>query len=203
MPILMPTAIVGRVKGLFVNSHRDEGLESAPLETVTVAYEGFDGEDHGGLTRPSCSRFKLQYKKGTEIRNTRQISILGGEELQAIAEEMGLDEIAPEWVGANLVLEGIPQLTQIPPSSRLIFEGGASLVVDMENGPCRFAAEQIDRHRPGKGMSFAKVAAGRRGVTAWVEKIGDIALGEEVRLHIPPQRIYEPAMTKPAIEAAE
>ncbi len=196
MPVLMPTAIEGRVAGLFVNHDRDTDLESAPLNSVDVGYEGFIGEAHGGLTRPSCSRVKLQYPRGTEIRNTRQISILSREELDAVAADMGLDTIAPEWVGANLILEGIPALTQLPPSSRLIFSGGVSLVVDMENGPCRFAAEQIETHRPGKGMRFAKVADGRRGVTAWVEKTGTMALGETVRLHIPPQRIYEPALKK-------
>lgn len=200
MPILMPTAIVGRVAGLYVNSDRDANLESSARDQVTASYAGFEGEDHGGLTRPSCSRVKLQYKRGTEIRNTRQISILSREELDAVASEMGLDVIEPEWVGANLILEGIPTLTQLPPSSRLIFAGGASLVVDMENGPCRFAAEQIEQHRPGKGMSFAKIADGRRGVTGWVEKTGDIALGEEVRLHIPPQRLYEPAIKRAAAE---
>lgn len=200
MPILMPTAIEGRVTGLYVNSNRDVTLESTSLDRVMAGYDGFAGEDHGGLTRPSCSRVKLQYKRGTEIRNTRQISILSREELEAVAAEMGLDVIEPEWVGANLILEGIPTLTQLPPSSRLIFENGASLVVDMENGPCRFAAEQIETHRPGKGMRFAKVADGRRGVTAWVEKTGEIALGESVRLHIPPQRIYEPAQKRQAAE---
>ena len=194
MPILTPTSIVGQVKGLYVNSSRDVDLESSSLDQVNVSYKGFDGEDHGGLTRDSCSRVKLQYKKGTKIRNTRQISILSREELDAVASEMGLEEIEPEWVGANLIIEGIPILTQLPPSSRLIFDGGVSLVVDMENGPCRFAAEQIELHRPGKGTGFAKIAKGRRGVTAWVEKIGEISLGESVRLHIPPQRIYEPAM---------
>ncbi len=197
MPILTPTAIVGQVKGLYVNNSRDIDLESSSLDQVNVSYGGFDGEDHGGLTRDSCSRVKLQYKKGTEIRNTRQISILSQEELDAVANEMGLEEIEPEWIGANLIIEGIPILTQLPPSSRLIFDGGVSLVVDMENGPCRFAAEQIDLHRPGKGAGFAKIAKGRRGVTAWVEKIGAISLGENVRLHIPPQRIYEPAMATP------
>jgi len=200
MPILMPTAIEGRATGLYVNNSRDTDLESNARDQVLVTYEGFEGEDHGGLTRPSCSRVKLQYKRGTEIRNTRQISILSQEELNAVAAEMDLDEIEPEWVGANLILTGIPDLTQIPPSSRLIFEGGVSLVVDMENGPCRFAAEQIDVHRPGKGLRFAKVADGRRGVTAWVEKTGQISIGESVRLHIPPQRIYEPALKRAAAE---
>jgi hypothetical protein len=196
MPVLMPTNVEGRVTGLFVNHDRDADLESGALDSVDVSYEGFVGEAHGGLTRPSCSRVKLQYPRGTEIRNTRQISILGREELDAVAAEMDLDVIAPEWIGANLILEGIPTLTQLPPSSRLIFSGGVSLVVDMENGPCRFAAEQIEKHRPGKGMRFAKVADGRRGVTAWVEKTGKIAMGETARLHIPPQRIYEPAMKR-------
>ena len=175
-------------------------MESIARERVTLTYDGFEGEAHGGMTRLSCSRVKMQYPRGTEIRNARQISILGQEELDAIAADMGLDRIAPEWVGANLVLEGIPLLTQLPPSSRLIFEGGASLVVDMENGPCRYAAEQIDVHRPGAGLNFVQIASGRRGVTAWVEKIGEIALGETCRLHIPPQRLYEPALEREAAE---
>ena len=200
MPVLMPTAIEGRVIGLYVNGNREATLESKSLERVTASYDGFEGEDHGGLTRPSCSRVKLQYKRGTEIRNTRQISVLSREELASVAADMDLDVIEPEWVGANLILEGIPTLTQLPPSSRLIFENGASLVVDMENGPCRFAAEQIESHRPGKGLRFAKVANGRRGVTAWVEKTGEIALGESVRLHIPPQRIYQAALKQQAAE---
>ncbi len=194
MAILKPTAIHGRVFGLYINNSRKDDLESTALDSVTVTYEGFEGEDHGGLTRPSCSRVKLQYKRGTEIRNARQISILSREELDGIASDMGLDTIKPEWVGANLVFEGIPDLTQLPPGSRLIFEGGTSLVVDMENAPCRYTAAQIGIHRPEKSTAFTKYATGRRGVTAWVEKNGIIALNETARLHIPPQRIYEPAL---------
>lgn len=205
MSILKSTGICGKVTGLYVNDNREAGLESTARDRITVTYEGFEGEAHGGLTRPSCTRVKRQYVPGTEIRNTRQITILGREELEAVAADMKIDRIDPEWVGANLILEGIPLLTQLPPASRLIFEGGVSLVVDMENGPCRYAAEQIGVHRPGVGLSFVQAAGGRRGVTAWVEKTGEIAMGETCTLHIPPQRIYEPALKKQALtkQAAE
>ena len=190
MPILMPTAQYGETVGLYVNPDRLDGMASRSMDRVRAGHDGFEGEAHGGLTRPACSRVKLQYPRNTEIRNVRQICILSVEELDAIAADMGIDTIDPRWIGANVVLRGIPDFTMIPPASRLIFEGGVSLTVDMENAPCRFAAEAIEAHRPGKGMGFAKKAVGRRGVTAWVERTGEIAVGETARLHIPPQRLY-------------
>ena len=190
MPILMPSKVYGETMGLYVNPDRDDGLASAAVERVQVTYAGFEGEVHGGLTRPACSRVKLQYPRDTEIRNTRQICILSVEELEAIAGAMGLDALDPRWLGANVVMRGIPDLTQMPPSSRLIFDGGVSLVVDMENAPCRLAADSISMFRPGQGTSFPKHAQGRRGVTAWVEREGTIEKGERARLHMPPQRIY-------------
>lgn len=194
MPILSPTRISGRVVWLGVVADREAGLVSTARDAVEATWEGFPGEAHGGLTRPACVRVSAQYPEGTEIRNTRQVSIVSAEEMAAVAAEMGIPEIDPEWVGASLVLEGIPELTTVPPSSRLVFESGASLVVDMENGPCRFPAEVIERQHPGKGMGFVRAARGRRGVTGWVERPGRIALGDTVRLHIPPQRLYAPAM---------
>ena len=191
MAVLKPTEIYGRVTSLLVNESRDVDLTSEPRESVRVTYEGFAGEAHGGLTRPSCSRVLKQYpKRGTEIRNTRQISVLSDEQLEEIREALAIDELAPQWVGANLMLSGIPELSFVPPSSRLIFEGGVSLVVDMENAPCRFPGEVIDAKYPGKGQAFPRVAKGLRGVTAWVEKTGVLTQGEQCRLHIPPNRIY-------------
>lgn len=193
MPILTPTDIYGDVVTILINRDRRRDLVSAPVAQASVGYEGFAGEDHGGLTRSSCSRVKAQYPKGTEIRNTRQITIIGEEELAEIGTAMALDSpVDPGWIGANLVLRGIPLLTQLPPSSRLIFDGGAALVVDMENGPCRFPGEVIDRIYPGKGKMFPKAALGRRGVTAWVERTGVIQQGARCRLHVPPQRLYPP-----------
>ncbi|MGI9388357.1 MAG: MOSC domain-containing protein [Methyloligellaceae bacterium] len=190
--MLTPTEIYGTVSALLVNGDREASLESQAVERVEVTYEGFAGEVHSGLTRPSCSRVLRQYpKRGTEIRNARQITILGDNELREIADAFNIPLLPPEWIGANLVLSGIPRLTQLPPSSRLIFENGTSLVVDMENGPCKYPAEIIESHHPGKGLVFPKVARGLRGVVAWVERTGEISIGETARLHIPPQRIYE------------
>jgi MOSC domain-containing protein YiiM len=192
VPILTPTKITGRVLWLGRVADRASGLDSAAVERVEASFAGFAGEAHGGLTRKACSRTKLQYPPGTEIRNVRQVTIVSAEDLAAIAAAMGVDRIAPEWLGASMVVEGVPEFTTVPPSSRLVFAGGASLAVDMENAPCRFPAERIEAAHPGKGMSFAKHAAGRRGVTGWVERPGVIALGEAFTLHVPPQRLYAP-----------
>ncbi|MGI9509832.1 MAG: MOSC domain-containing protein [Geminicoccaceae bacterium] len=189
MAILKPTERTGRVEAVLIHAEDAPDLATSQVQRVNVDYAGFEGDSHSGLIRLSCVRVKLQYPEGTEIRNTRQISILSTEELTEIGETLGLGEpVRPEWVGANLAISGMPKLTELPPSSRLMFEGGVSLVVDMENGPCKYPGEIIDRHHPGKGSWFAKAARGKRGVTAWVEREGEIREGETLTLHIPPQR---------------
>lgn len=191
MPILMPTKLEGTVRALLHNPSRAVQLETAPHDTLAFTYAGIPGETHGGLTRPSCSRVLKQYpKRGTEIRNTRQVSIVSVEDLAEIASRLEIPQLPPEWIGANLVLQGLPDFTMVPPSSRLIFSSGVTLTVDMENAPCRYPGEVIEKHHPGHGARFPKVAAGLRGVTAWVEREGEIAVGESCRLHCPPQRIY-------------
>jgi len=180
-----------RTEAILVNSTPDEDLSSSRISSVEVSYAGLQGESHSGLVRSSCVRVRHQYPQGTEIRNTRQISIVSQEELAVIANDMGLTGLKPEWLGANLLVSGIPHFSQIPPSTRMIFSGGASLVADLENSPCKYPGEVIDRHHPGYGKLFAKAAVGRRGITAWVEREGQINTGDSIDLFIPPQRIYE------------
>ena len=180
-----------RVRAILVNSTPDEDLSSSRVTSVEASYAGLAGESHSGLVRKSCVRVRHQYRQGTEIRNTRQISIVSIEELAVIADTMGIAELRPEWLGANLLVSGIPNFSQIPPSTRMIFGGGASLVVDLENSPCKYPGEIIELHHPGFGNLFAKAAVGRRGVTAWVEREGHINSGDSIQLYIPPQRIYE------------
>jgi len=179
-----------RAEAVLVNSTPAAGLASTRVDSVRVSYAGFEGESHSGLVRPSCVRVRHQYPQGTEIRNTRQVSLVSVEELAVIAANMGIDKLEPEWLGANLLVSGIPDFSQIPPSTRMIFAGGAALVVDLENSPCKYPGEIIERHHPGYGSKFARAALGLRGVTAWVEREGSIDTGDSIRLFVPPQRIY-------------
>ncbi|MCV6591619.1 MAG: sulfurase, partial [Silicimonas sp.] len=114
------------------------------------------------------------------------------EELARIADTLDLDEIDPAWLGATIVLDGIPDFSHVPPSARLQAASGTTLVVDMQNRPCQFPAASIEAVHPGQGKGFIKAAKGLRGVTAWVEREGELTLGEEMRLHIPDQRGWQP-----------
>lgn len=188
MPALISTAHVAHVVWLGVTPDRSEQLRSAPREVLRLSFAGPEGEDHAGLTRPSDSRVLTQYPRGTEIRNVRQLSILSEEEIAAISRDMGLPALGPDFFGATMVLRGIPDFTRIPPSSRLQDEAsGATLTVDMENRPCHLVAREIEAVYPGFGKAFKQAALGRRGVTAWVEREGEIRLGARLRLHIPDQ----------------
>ncbi|NNE22197.1 MAG: MOSC domain-containing protein, partial [Rhizobiales bacterium] len=161
------------------------------IEEVAASFEGFAGERHSGLVTASDVRYRKQYDKGTAIRNTRQVSMLSVEDLQQIAENLQVERVEPDWLGANLVVSGIPRFTEVPPSSRLLFTSGASLVVDNENQPCRYPADVVDRHFPGAGARFVAAARNLRGTVGWVEREGHIRVGDKIALHIPPQRIYD------------
>lgn len=192
MPALKPTDITGTVVWIGHVPDRDASLKSHALSEAVLSFAGIPGEIHGGLTRPSCSRVVSQHRRGTEIRNVRQLTILSQEELAEIATDCGLDTLDPAMTGASLVIKGIPDFTHLPPSSRLQFPDGSVLVVDMENRPCHLPAKVINGDHPGAGDRFKVAAAGKRGVTAWVEREGCVTVGDAVRLHVPDQRAWRP-----------
>ncbi len=187
MPALIATDYIGTITWLGVVADRDAALESAAVTRLAARFAGPQGEAHGGLTRPACSRVAALYARDLEIANTRQFSILGAEELAAIAQAMGLTALDPALLGASMVIAGIPDFSLLPPSSRLQAEGGATLVVDMENRPCTLPARPIENRHAGFGKAFKPAAVGRRGITAWVEAEGDLVLGAKIRLFIPDQ----------------
>jgi len=190
MPLMTKLAATGRVEALLKNADRASGLEKARSDGLALRFDGIVGDCHSGLTRPADVRTIKQYPRDTPIRNVRQLTLLSVEELADIAAVMEIPEVKPEWVGANMVTSGIPDLTLLPPSSRLQFPSGATIVVDMENEPCRYPADIIARHNPEQKVGFVKAAKHKRGITAWVEREGAVALGDAITIWIPPQRLY-------------
>lgn len=192
MPALKRLPMTAEITWLGRVPNRAADLRAAPAQSLTLGLDGPEGEAHGGLTRPSCSRVAGLYPRGTEIRNTRQLSILSVEELAAIAAGMGLDTLDPALLGASMVVRGWPDFSHIPPGSRLQADGGATLVVDLENRPCHLPAPVIEAAKPGFGDRFRAAARGRRGITAWVERSGTLRIGAALALFIPDQPAWAP-----------
>lgn len=166
----------------------EDSIRSEALNAVETTFNGIVGESHSGATRPSCLRVTMLHPKSTEIRNTRQLSILSAEENAEIAASIGLEQLDPNWLGASIVISGVPDFTHIPPGSRLQTAAGTTLTVDLENAPCNWPAKEIEADRPGHGKAFRSAAKGRRGITAWVERPGPLSIGDTVNLFIPTQR---------------
>jgi MOSC domain-containing protein YiiM len=181
----------GKVETVLIAPKADD-MESEPRSDVQVSFEGFEGDRHSGLTMHSNSRTP-HYPRGTEIRNSRQVSIVSLEELITISAEMNLPRLQPGWLGANLCLSGIPRLSQLPMGTHLFFSDGTVLVVEGENKPCTTAGKAIAAHFPeqvGLAGQFPKAGLGLRGVVAWVEKPGVIRPGDHFTAQIPEVRPY-------------
>jgi hypothetical protein len=170
--------------------------QTVRTEALSLGFDGIEGDYHAGMTRRSGGR-EPWYRRGTEMRNERQLSLVAEDELAVVAARMGIAEIRPEWIGANLVVEGIKRLSMLPAGSLMFFKNGVTLKVDAQNGPCRQAGRTV---AAGAGMIdleagallFARAAKRLRGLVAWVEKPGRIGTGEEISIRVPEQWIYRP-----------
>lgn len=191
VPVLRKTEFEAEVVWL---GHVPSGksLRAGAVQALDLGFSGDQGARHEGVNRASCVRVKNLYPQGTEIRNVRQLSVLSAEEIEATAKEMGLDRLDPSFLGVSVVLRGIPDFTHVPPSSRLQIADGLTITIDMENRPCVLPGREIDADLPGHGAAFKPAAKGRRGVTAWVERPGQIKLGDRMSLFVPDQRQWQP-----------
>ena len=172
---------------------------SQPVSSLELTYGGVKGDYHEGLTRNSGAR-EPWYLRGTEMRNERHVSILSEEELVQIAAGMELERVEPGWIGANLVFEGIPNLSYLPPRTLIMFESGVTLRIDGYNAPCRDTGGSIARHvgieaedhtRTDLALAFKEAAHMKRGLVAWVEREGVITKGDAFTALIWAQWIYE------------
>lgn len=182
--------IIGSVAGVF--HAMGEGFATTPVDELTLSYDGIPDDAHAGQLRKSGAR-EPWYERGTEMRNERQLSILADDELAAVAADMDIDELKPEWIGGNVVLSGIPHLSLLPPRTMLIFDGGVTIRIDGDNGPCRISGRSIAAQFDGREdleFAFPKQAKHRRGLVGWVERTGTIKPGEGVTARIWEQWIY-------------
>jgi hypothetical protein len=173
----------GKVETLLITN---KDLPSTPVDQVDVTIEGFVGDKHFGHTM-KANIYQKEYPKGTIVRNVRQISVVSAEELADVAKAMELPGIEPSWVGANMLISGVPDLTQLPSGSRLYFEGGVGLVVECENLPCTTAGGSLASQfpdRPELANQFPKKAIRKRGLVGWVERPGVIRKGEKVLVRL-------------------
>lgn len=155
------------------------------VDDLTCDWAGPVGDRHYGLTMLSDTRQKAAFPRGTEIRNHRQVSIVDISELSAIAANMGLAHLEPGDIADNIATSGIPHLTQLPPLTRLIFEGGVVIMTGGENLPCTIAGALVSDHYDTRPEAFPAAAMGLRGITGWIEHPGIIHAGEGIRLLSP------------------
>ncbi len=95
MPALNPTDYYCDIVWLGQVYDPASGIQSTPIDVMTLGFAGPNGEAHGGLTRPSCSRVLSQHPRGTEIRNVRQLSIVSQEELIRLPTKSGCARSTP------------------------------------------------------------------------------------------------------------
>ncbi len=169
-------------------------FETRAADELVLGFDGIAGDFHAGATRRSGGR-EPWYPRGTQMRNERQLSIVAPDELAIVAGRMGLAEVKPEWIGANLLIEGIPRLSMLPAGTLLFFRGGVTIKIDAQNGPCRIAGRSIAENAGAAdhqaiSLLFPKAAKRLRGLVGWVEKPGVIKAGEEISVRVPEQWIY-------------
>lgn len=175
----------GIVEAVFITP-KGENI-SKSIEGGIFTNEGLIGDRHFGVTMLSNSRTP-EFPRGTIIRNRRQVSLVSQEELDTIAKELGIDEIKPEWLAANLLITGIPHLSQLPVGARLFFGGGLVLFNDGENFPCKIPAKTVQSQFENSGIqqNFIKAATHRRGLVAWVEHPSQLVAPTTCKIELPP-----------------
>ena len=155
--------LTGKVMSLHMGNNEDLSKDTQGLLTAEIG--GFAGDKHHGFTRKA---WKVDWQlAGTVRRNERQWSGVSVEELAHIADRLALTEpLAPDTLGANLCVEGIPEFSLLPKGTKLLFPSGAVLVVEEYNPPCaemgaRLVAKHVTRSgEPLAATSWLRPAAG-------------------------------------------
>ena len=174
-------------KGRVVSVHigGQETLEAKSVKQLELALDGIVGDRHRGMARKCWEDDKQA--EGSQRRNERQWSAVSLEELTAMTETMQLDEpLQAATLGANLCLEGLPELSRLPRGTLLKFSSGAVLMVEEYNPPCSDMGKKVAalHHTvsgtPLQDTAFSQAAKFSRGIVGVVEVVGSISAGDEV-----------------------
>lgn len=143
------------------------------VASVRIEIGGIPGDRHFGVLRPADARQHV-YPRGTLIANRRQVSLVSVEECAEIAKRLGIAEVKPEWLGANVMISGIDRVTLLPRGTRLLFSSGAGLICEGENLPCVGPGKMIEAALRIDGLhkEFVRAAQRARGIVCSVEREG-------------------------------
>mgnify|MGYP001568339053 CR=1 FL=1 len=175
--------IKGVLTGIFIASNPNS-LVSKRVSSVQVLECGFLGDKHTGWLRGADVRAR-RYPEGTVIWNSRQLSLVSEEELAFVASKLGIPEIKPEWLGANICIRGILDFSFLQPRTKVFIpdkDGGLDIgiYITAPNKPCIGPGKIIQANYPDVpdlAVEFPKAAINKRGVVAVVEHGGFIQEG--------------------------
>jgi hypothetical protein len=188
-----PRKVKATIDGLASTTGKGRlGFQSDTVETLALDFEGIVDNRHRGWLRKADARVPY-LPRGTPIRNERHVSLVSREDLADVAAALDIPSIDPRWIGANIVVSGLQNVSFLPRGTHLFFEGGAILIVTDQNAPCTLAGEAIASHVPGRAdikQLFPKHAQGRRGVVCSVEHPGVVTAGTTLEARIPAQWIF-------------
>lgn len=182
--------LTGRVEGTFWAPRESGTFVTSALSPLLIEHAGIPGDKHFGHLRQAGGR-EPWYSKGERILNLRMLTAISVEELAEIARRLKIPEVKPEWLGENVLISEIPDLSFLPPITKLLFPSGAVLLCTGQNPPCKAPGKIINQHHPHVMPElFANKAHGLRGITLTVERPGLVRLGDTVTVEVPQQTLY-------------
>lgn len=184
--------IIGKVVSVHVGSEGSE-FKKESCTSLLTELDGIVGDRHRGIEREAWAGDKQA--EGTKRRNERQWSAVSVEEIGYIEQQMDIEgQLSAATLGANLCIEGIPKLSQLPIGTLLLFPSGAELRIEEYNPPCPELSQNLAKiftrnsGEPLGATDFSKAAKFSRGLVGIVEVAGTINAGDTVKV-IP----YQPA----------
>lgn len=179
--------ITAKVVSVHVGA-RDE-LGKIAQASIDIELDGIVGDRHRSYQRGTWAGDKQP--EGVVRRNERLWSAVSIEELGEISNALDLIEpLSAAFVGANLCVQGVRELSRLPKGSLLKFPSGAELIVEEFNHPCHDMGKAIAEAyatrsgEPLASTAFSKAAKLTRGVVGVVEVAGRINAGDEVTVQL-------------------